>query len=85
MLASELIGRTARDASGRPIGKVADLITRVDERGRPRVVAALITPGHRGRLLGYERPGIRLPKALEFLALALHRGAREVPWEELRF
>jgi hypothetical protein len=84
MRASDYIGRTAYDPEGRPLGRVADLITTRDAEGRFRVTAALITPRHRGRLLGFERPGIQAPWVLEKLSRLLHRGTREIPWSDLR-
>ncbi|MFI9006006.1 PRC-barrel domain-containing protein [Actinosynnema sp. NPDC053489] len=84
MRASDLIGRTAHDLDGRPLGRVADLITRRDDQGRFRVVAVLVTPRHRGRLLGFERPGVQPPLVLAWLSHLLHRGTREVPWDRVR-
>ncbi|MEU0878343.1 PRC-barrel domain containing protein [Lentzea sp. NPDC005914] len=83
MLASDLLGRTVRDRAGRPLGRVADLLTEADESGRHQVVKVLVTPRWRGRLLGFERPGIQRPWVLERLARVLHRGTREVAWEDV--
>ena len=83
MLASELLGRTVRDRTGRPLGRVADLLTEVDESGRHRVVKVLVTPRWRGRLLGFERPGIQRPWLLAQLSRALHHGTQEVAWEDI--
>ncbi|MET9631177.1 PRC-barrel domain containing protein [Lentzea sp. NPDC006480] len=83
MLASDLLGRTVRDRAGRPLGRVADLLTEADEHGRQRIVRVLVTPRWRGRLLGYERPGIQRPWVLERLSRVLHRGTREVPWDDI--
>ena len=83
--ASSYLGRTVRDADGRELGRIADLIARTGPDGVPQVVAALVTPGHRGRLLGYERPGIQGPWIIERLAGWLHRGTREIPWRDVRF
>ncbi len=85
MLASDYLGQTVHDADGTPLGRVADLITRPDAEGRPRVVAVLVTPRWRGRLLGYERPGVQGPWVIEQLARWLHRGTREIPWEDVRW
>jgi sporulation protein YlmC with PRC-barrel domain len=82
--ASELLGRTAYAADGQVLGRVADLVTRPDAHGVPRLHAALVTPGHRGRLLGYERPGIQGPWVIEQIARWLHRGTRELPWTDVR-
>lgn len=84
MRASDYIGRTAYDREGNALGRVADLITARDAEGGFRVTAALITPRHRGRLLGFERPGIQAPWVLEKLSRLLHRGTREIPWSDLR-
>ena len=83
MRVSELLGRTAYDAEGNPHGRIADLLTRTAPDGSQYVYAVLITPRHRGRLFGYERPGIQGPWLIERLADLLHRGTREVPWDEV--
>ncbi|GGU77117.1 PRC-barrel domain-containing protein [Lentzea flava] len=83
MLASDLLGRPVRDRDGKPLGRVADLLTEPDEHGRQRVVRVLVTPRRRGRLLGFERPGIQRPWLLERISSLLHRGTREVPWEDI--
>jgi hypothetical protein len=83
MLASDLVGRTVHDRAGNPLGRVADLLTEADDSGRQRVVRVLVTPRWRGRLLGFERPGIQRPWLLERLARVLHRGTHEVEWEDV--
>jgi sporulation protein YlmC with PRC-barrel domain len=83
MLASDLLGRTVHDREGRPLGRVADLLTEPDAEGRSRVVRVLITPRRRGRLLGYERPGLQRPWLIERLSRLLHRGTREVDWDDI--
>ncbi|MDQ0380701.1 PRC-barrel domain-containing protein [Amycolatopsis thermophila] len=83
--ASELLGRRVYDERGRRLGKVTDLITRLDSLGQEQTVAVLVTPGRRGRLLGYERSSQRGPWLLAWLAAVLHRGTREVPWSEVRW
>ncbi|MGW4210906.1 PRC-barrel domain-containing protein [Lentzea sp. NPDC004789] len=85
MLASDYLGRVVHDGSGRELGRVADLIAHVGQDGVPRVTGVLITPRWRGRLLGYERPGVQGPWLLERLARWLHRGTREIPWDEIRW
>jgi GNAT superfamily N-acetyltransferase len=82
--ASDLLGRHAYDADGRDLGVIADLLARPSGRDGARIYAVLVTPGHRGRLLGYERPGIQGPWLLERFADWLHRGTREIPWAQLR-
>ncbi|MEV6909300.1 PRC-barrel domain containing protein [Amycolatopsis sp. NPDC051071] len=84
MRASELLGRVAYDQEGHRLGKIADLLTEAGPDGTHQLVAALVTPGHRGRLLGYERPGINAPWLINRLAAVLHRGAREIPWADIR-
>jgi hypothetical protein len=84
MLASELLGRTAYDRAGRRLGRVADLIARPGAAGAPVVTAVLVTPRWRGRLLGYERPGMQGPWALEMLSRLLHRGTREIALADVR-
>ena len=84
MRAGDLLGRLARTADGDVAGRIVDLVTEPDPDGRPRVVAALVTPGWRGRLLGYERDAIAGPWLIERLAGWLHRGTREIPWAEVR-
>jgi sporulation protein YlmC with PRC-barrel domain len=84
MKASELLGRTARDTDGRPLGRVADLITTTGSDGSQYIYAVLVTPRHRGRLFGYERPGMHGPWLIEHLTWWLHRGTREIPWSEVR-
>jgi hypothetical protein len=83
MLASDLLGRTVQDRAGRPLGRVADLLTEPDEHGKHRIVRVLVTPRWRGRLLGFERPGSERPWPLERLARILHRGTREVAWDDV--
>jgi hypothetical protein len=85
MRASDLIGRTAYDADGRPQGRIADLLARRAPDGTMYVHAAFVTPRWRGRLFGYERPGIEGPWLIEWLANRLHRGSREIPWEDLHW
>jgi sporulation protein YlmC with PRC-barrel domain len=84
MRASELLGRPVYAADGTEIGRIADLITERDGNGVPRVTAALVTPGRRGRLLGYERSGIQGPWLIERIAGWLHRDTREIPWPQVR-
>jgi sporulation protein YlmC with PRC-barrel domain len=81
MLASDFLGRTAYDAAGVELGRVADLVTGSDGR----VVAVLVAPPRRGRLLGYERPAARLPAGIRWVARLLHRGTREVEWSDVRW
>jgi hypothetical protein len=83
MRASDLLGRTAYDAAGRPHGRIADLLTTTDQDGVPHVYAALVAPRHRGRLFGYERPGFHGPWLIERIAALLHRGTREIPWDDV--
>ncbi|GAB1510941.1 PRC-barrel domain-containing protein [Actinophytocola sp. KF-1] len=83
MLASDLIGRTAHDADGRVLGRIADLLTRTAPDGTQYVHAALVAPRHRGRLFGYERDGFQGPWLIERLTAVLHAGTREIPWPDI--
>ncbi|NIH79888.1 PRC-barrel domain-containing protein [Amycolatopsis viridis] len=83
--AGQLLGRRVYDARGRKLGKVTDLITRLDADGQERTVAVLVSRGRRGRLLGYERSGQRGPWLLAWLAKVVHRGTREIPWSEVHW
>jgi hypothetical protein len=83
MRASDLLGRPVLDAAGRPLGKVVDVLARTGAGDLPAVTAVLVGRRHRGRLLGYERPGIQGPWLLERLADHLQGGLREIPLHEL--
>jgi hypothetical protein len=85
MLASDLLGRTAHDHDGEPLGRITDLITRPDEAGNVHVTAVLVSRHRRARLLGYERPGLQHPWILEKVVHLLHRGTREIPVEDIRW
>jgi sporulation protein YlmC with PRC-barrel domain len=85
MRAHDLIGQTAYDADGKVLGKVADLIVSQPAGPYPTIDAVLITPRHRGRLLGYERTGMEGPWLIEQVAALLHRGTRSVPWSDVSF
>jgi hypothetical protein len=83
--AGALLGRTALGPDGRSVGRVVDLVTEDDGRGRERVVAALVVHGPWGRLLGYDRTQLRGPWLLDALARALlRRNMTRVPWAALR-
>jgi hypothetical protein len=83
--AGDIIGRTVRDAAGRRLGSVADLITETTPDSAERVVAALVVAGPWGRLLGYERDEATGPWILEQLARrVLRRHSVTVAWPELR-
>ncbi|MFG2052962.1 PRC-barrel domain-containing protein [Micromonospora sp. NPDC048930] len=83
--AGAVIGRPVRDATGRVVGRVADIETRPDDTGREQVTALIVTAGHWGRLLGYERHETQGPWLLERLAhLVLRRHLTRVPWPEAR-
>ena len=83
MRASDYLGRPVYDESGTELGRIADLLARADRSGTPRVYAALVTPGRRGRLFGYEREGIQGPWLVEQFSRWLHRGTREIPWPDV--
>ena len=85
MRTSDVLGRRARDASGRDVGRIVDLICEIDADGRPELVAALAVRGPWGRLLGYEREQVRRPWILEKLSgWVLRRRTTTVPWWSLR-
>ena len=78
--AGDLLGRAVHDEDGRRIGRIADL-----EVADGAVVAAVVTAGPWGRLLGYERAGAHGPWILETLARkVLRRDSRRIPWSDLR-
>ena len=83
--ASDILGRYVYDHAGKPIGRIADLITETAPDGTPRVTAAIVVRHRWGRLLGYERDEASGPWILEHLArIILRRNAQKVPWQNLR-
>jgi sporulation protein YlmC with PRC-barrel domain len=83
--ASSILGRQVRDRSGRPLGRIADLVTERDPDGVERVTAAIVVKGRWGRLLGYERNERTGPWVLERLATYIQRrDTTRVAWHELR-
>lgn len=84
--ASDILGRRVHDDTGKPIGRIADLITEPAPDGtQQRVTAAIVVHRPWGRLLGYERRQMTRPWILEHVArLILRRNAQEVPWDKLR-
>jgi hypothetical protein len=85
MRAGELINKTVYDRNGERLGRAADLLAYPDSHGRLRVTHVLVTPRWRGRLFGYERHGMQGPVLIKWLARVLHRGTREVPWNEVHW
>jgi sporulation protein YlmC with PRC-barrel domain len=83
MRVSDLIGRQAYDRTGRPLGRITELLTTPTEQGYV-VRAALVTPGHEGRLMGYSRPEFEGPWLIQRIVERLHRGTHEVAWEDIR-
>ncbi len=84
MRAGDLIGQTAYRPDGTALGRIADLVVKPDgPHRRPRVVAAVVTPRHRGRMFGFDRSEVRGPALLRAIARFLHRGTTVVPWAEL--
>ena len=82
---SSLIGRSVRGPDGEPAGRIADLITERGPDGRERVVAAMVTHGRWGRLLGYERDEATGPWLLEHLARRLMRQhCSRISWTDVR-
>lgn len=81
---SELLGRAVHDRDGRPLGRVADLITERTPDGAERVVRAYVVNHRWGRLLGYERDETTGPWLLEALARRiLRRNTTVVRFEDL--
>ncbi|MEV4315606.1 PRC-barrel domain containing protein [Actinocrispum sp. NPDC049592] len=85
MLASDILGRTAHDHDGRPLGRITDLIAYRDHTGHTHVTAVLVSRRLRARLFGYERPGLQRPWVLEKLVRLAHRGTTEIPVDEIRW
>ncbi|WIM93024.1 PRC-barrel domain containing protein [Actinoplanes oblitus] len=82
--ASTYLGRRVYDPDGRYLGRIADLETRRDAAGREQVVAAVVTRGPWGRLLGYERDRGAGPWLLEIFARhVIRRDTRRIPWSEI--
>ena len=80
--AGDLIGRHAYGSDGEDLGRIADLVVDDDTT----IVAAIVTRGPWGRLLGYERDSVRGPWILETVARAvLRRDSRRVAWSDARF
>jgi PRC-barrel domain len=78
-----LLGRRVRDGSGRPLGRIVDLIVEKDAQGTTRVKAFVVTDGPWGRLFGYERAAEQGPRALSGLArLIIRRHLRRIGWDE---
>jgi sporulation protein YlmC with PRC-barrel domain len=83
--ASDILGHSVYDDTGKPIGRIADLITEPAPGGTQRVTAAIVVQGHWGSLLGYERAELTAPWILEHLAqLILRRKAEQIPWHKVR-
>jgi sporulation protein YlmC with PRC-barrel domain len=79
--AGDLIGRRAYGPDGEDLGRIADLVVDDDTT----IVAAIVTRGPWGRLLGYERESAHGPWVLERFARAvLRRESQQVPWEIVR-
>src|SRR4051812_37192567 len=84
MRASEIFGRVVYDETGESPGRIVDLLAHQDASGKLFVTAAMVTPGRRGRLLGYERAGLTRPWLIRRIAQWLHRGIREIDLTRLR-
>jgi len=81
---SDLLGRRILDAEGNYLGRVVDVVTELDEQGRPELTAAVVVRGPWGRLLGYDRDQVRGPWLLESLARRiLRRTMTRVAWSDL--
>jgi hypothetical protein len=82
--ASDLIRCPAYDRSGRPLGTVVDLVAEPDPPGRSAVVAVVVSPHWRGRLLGYTRNEAEGPWLLRQITRVLSRGTRTFAWNDVR-
>jgi hypothetical protein len=88
MRASDLLGRTVRDGSGREltiigIRAVQDGPTR-GTMASLRVDAVLASPRRAGAFLGYQDPRQRGPWLLRTVVRLLHRGTQVLPWAQVR-
>jgi hypothetical protein len=82
---SDILGRPARDRAGRPLGRIADLVTERDAHGSERITAVIAVRGPWGRLLGYERRERTGPWLLEKIAKhVLRRDTTRVDWHDVR-
>jgi hypothetical protein len=80
----QIIGRTARDRTGQPLGRVVDLTIEAVTGRPPRVLAAVVTTRPWGRLLGYESPDEKGPWVLSRLARwIMRRHMRTVDWAQV--
>jgi sporulation protein YlmC with PRC-barrel domain len=83
--ASDILGHSVYDDTGKPIGRIADLVTEPAPDGTQRVTAAIVVEDHWGRLLGYERAEVTGPWILEHLArLILRRNSQQILWHKVR-
>jgi hypothetical protein len=83
--ASDILGRTATDRDGKPLGRIVDLICEPHpDDGAPTITAALVVNGPWGRLLGYEREQVAGPRLIETLARHILRHTQTtIPWTDL--
>jgi hypothetical protein len=84
MRASDLLGRIVYHDGAEPAGRIVDLVAHADGSGGLYVDAAMVAPGRRGRLLGYERAALQRPWPIRRFAEWLHRGIREIGLSDLR-
>ncbi len=88
MRASDVLGRTVRDAAGRR--RVVIGIRAVQDGSLPgspgalRVTAVVVSSRNAGAYLGYDRERQRGPWALAALIGRLHRNAEVLPWAAVR-
>ncbi|WP_329056171.1 hypothetical protein OG738_21415 [Amycolatopsis sp. NBC_01488] len=86
MRAGDLIGRPARDATGRDLGAVRGIRAEAtpDSNGLPELVVRGVVVGRsRVRLFGLQRHDQRGPAPLVALIRWLHRHSRYVDWEDI--
>ena len=83
MRASDLIGQIAHQPGGTALGRVADILVRVEPDGTHTVYAVLVGDRRRFRLFGYERPEITGPWPITQLARTLQGPLREIALEDI--
>jgi hypothetical protein len=86
MRAGELLGRPARDVTGRDLGAVREIRAEAvpGDAGIPELVVRGVIVGRtRVRLFGYQRHDQRGPAVLVAFIRWVHRHSRYVAWDDL--
>lgn len=81
MRASDLLGRSVYDRSGRRAGYVVEIRAVRDGPGGRLRTDGVIVARHRMRLFGYQRHGESGPALLRRVVRWLHRDSKYVRWE----